>query len=62
MPMFTRVMPSFNVLIGTTALTFQVLVLYPWHLQLDEELKKLQQENERLANLVSTLHKRNQQP
>lgn len=52
---FSKFIPSFNILIGSTALTFQVLVLYPWHLKLDEELIQLQKENERLAKLVSAM-------
>jgi len=52
---FTRFLPSFNMLIGTTALTFQVMVLYPWHLKLDDELKALQVENEKLANVVRSM-------
>lgn len=33
-----------NFAIATTALGFQVFVLYPWHQELDADFKKLQQE------------------
>jgi hypothetical protein len=43
---FTRILPALSFTIGTTALMFQMTVLYPWHIELDEEfhiLKKAQQ-------------------
>jgi len=37
-----------NFAIATSALAFQVFVLYPWHEKLDEDFKELRQENLRL--------------
>jgi len=37
-----------NFLIATSALAFQVFVLYPWHNKLDEDFNELKQENLRL--------------
>ncbi|KAJ9626817.1 hypothetical protein H2204_009833 [Knufia peltigerae] len=37
-----------NFVIATSALAFQVFVLYPWHNKLDEDFKELKQENLRL--------------
>jgi len=37
-----------NFAIATSALVFQVFVLYPWHNKLDEDFKELRQENLRL--------------
>lgn len=34
-----------NFFIATTALAFQVFVLYPWHQQLDEDFEKLKKRN-----------------
>ncbi|KAH8807970.1 hypothetical protein F5884DRAFT_674371 [Xylogone sp. PMI_703] len=34
-----------NFFIATTALAFQVFVLYPWHQQLDEDFEKLKKHN-----------------
>lgn len=33
-----------NFAIGISALSFQVLVLYPWHQKLDEDFKQMKQE------------------
>jgi hypothetical protein len=41
-----------NFLIATSALAFQVFVLYPWHEKLDEEFKELKAENLRLMQQV----------
>ncbi|KAL6248718.1 hypothetical protein RBB50_003780 [Rhinocladiella similis] len=37
-----------NFVIASSALAFQVFVLYPWHNKLDEDFKELKQENLRL--------------
>ncbi|KIW17195.1 hypothetical protein PV08_04386 [Exophiala spinifera] len=37
-----------NFVIASSALAFQVFVLYPWHNKLDEDFEKLKQENTRL--------------
>jgi len=37
-----------NFAIATSALLFQVFVLYPWHQRLDEDFQALKTENQRL--------------
>ncbi len=50
-------LPYFNLLVGSTALTFQVTVLYPWHNELDREFKLLKAElKTALADTGSSLH------
>jgi hypothetical protein len=41
-----------NFLIATSALAFQVFVLYPWHSKLDEDFQELKQENLRLMQEI----------
>jgi hypothetical protein len=44
--LFARILPALSFTIGTTALLFQMTVLYPWHVELNEEfhiLKRAQQ-------------------
>ncbi|KAG0212846.1 hypothetical protein BGX28_005502 [Mortierella sp. GBA30] len=41
-----KALTVFNFIIGTSALSFQIGVLYPWHHQLDEDFKKLQLHHE----------------
>jgi hypothetical protein len=41
-----------NFLIATSALAFQVFVLYPWHSKLDEDFQELKQENMRLMQEI----------
>ncbi|EXJ91241.1 hypothetical protein A1O1_04351 [Capronia coronata CBS 617.96] len=48
MPAVARRFSITNFLIATTALAFQVFVLYPWHNKLDEDFMELKQENIRL--------------
>ncbi|KAK2739644.1 hypothetical protein FQN55_009380 [Onygenales sp. PD_40] len=64
--MFTRGFSLTNFVIGSSALCFQIFVLYPWHEQLDrdfEELRKAhidlvkQGEKDRTAELKS-IHER----
>jgi hypothetical protein len=43
MPFFKRYLPIISFVIGVSALSFQTLVLYPWHNQLDDEFKSLKQ-------------------
>ncbi|CAO3617917.1 unnamed protein product [Cunninghamella blakesleeana] len=50
MAFFTRAITITNFTIATTALGFQVFVLYPWHTQLDDEFKKLKQEHKQLLS------------
>lgn len=41
-----------NFAIATSALAFQVFVLYPWHNKLDQDFKELKEENIRLLQKV----------
>jgi hypothetical protein len=45
----TRRFSLTNFAIATSALCFQVFVLYPWHKQLDEDFAKLRKEHLRLV-------------
>ena len=42
--LFARAFSLTNFFIASTALAFQVGVLYPWHHELDEEFKELKHE------------------
>lgn len=50
-------MPSrlakFNFVIGMSALSFQLGVLYPWHTKLDDDFKKLEAEQ---MNQLASFH------
>jgi hypothetical protein len=48
MVVITRVISLTNFAIATSALAFQVGVLYPWHKQLDEDFEKLRTEHLRV--------------
>lgn len=39
--LFKKVFPAVNFLIATSALSFQVGVLYPWHEQLSKEMDEI---------------------
>lgn len=41
MVFFSKYLPIISFLVGSSALTFQVMVLYPWHNELDTEFKRL---------------------
>jgi hypothetical protein len=43
MVIFSRFLPITSFIVGSSALTFQITVLYPWHHELDNEFKKLKQ-------------------
>ena len=43
-PTFSRVLPYIILAIGSSALAFQTLILFPWHHQLDAEFKELRRE------------------
>ncbi|KIW32113.1 uncharacterized protein PV07_03683 [Cladophialophora immunda] len=47
---FTRGVSLTNFVIATSALGFQVFVLYPWHERLDEEFRRLKQEHLRVLH------------
>jgi hypothetical protein len=46
--LITRGFSLTNFVIGSSALGFQMFVLYPWHEKLDGEFKELQKEHARL--------------
>jgi hypothetical protein len=45
---FTRGVSLTNFVIATSALGFQVFVLYPWHKRLDEDFQNLRDEHVRI--------------
>jgi len=50
MPIFTRKISLTNFAIATSALGFQVFVLYPWHKRLDEDFEQLKEEHIRILH------------
>lgn len=48
MPAITRAISITNFVVASSALCFQVGVLYPWHKELDENFEKLKQEHVRV--------------
>lgn len=48
MPMVTRTFSLTNFVIASSALGFQVLVLYPWQKELDEGFRELRREHSRV--------------
>lgn len=51
MGFFKVYLPISSFIIGTTALLFQINVLYPWHMKLDEEfheIKRLKLETDKI--------------
>lgn len=42
MVFFKKYLPIISFIVGTTALTFQITVLYPWHNELDKDFHKLE--------------------
>ncbi|EME41814.1 hypothetical protein DOTSEDRAFT_110486, partial [Dothistroma septosporum NZE10] len=48
MPLIARRFSVTNFLIATSALGFQVFVLYPWHTKLDNDFAELKRENMKL--------------
>jgi len=45
MPRLTRGFSLTNFVIASSALAFQVFVLYPWHQKLDEDFEELKEEH-----------------
>jgi len=45
--LFSRVITTTNFVIATSALSFQVFALYPWHMELDKKFELLKAEQER---------------
>ncbi|KAL4740492.1 hypothetical protein BDV11DRAFT_185323 [Aspergillus similis] len=52
MPLITRGISLVNFTVASSALAFQVFVLYPWHNQLDDEFKALKNEHLRVLHKV----------
>ncbi|EHY60564.1 hypothetical protein ABEF95_010389 [Exophiala dermatitidis] len=52
MPLIARRFSITNFMIATSALAFQVFVLYPWHNKLDEDFKELKEENLKLMKEI----------
>ncbi|KAI0191058.1 mitochondrial phosphate carrier protein [Astrocystis sublimbata] len=48
----TRAISVTNFLVATSALSFQVCVLYPWHKQLDEDFEELKKEHLRVLGAI----------
>lgn len=48
----TRGISLVNFAVASSALAFQVFVLYPWHHQLDNEFKDLKQEHLRVLRQI----------
>ncbi|KAJ5365643.1 hypothetical protein N7517_008529 [Penicillium concentricum] len=48
----TRGISIINFGVASSALAFQVFVLYPWHHQLDDEFKALKKEHHRLLSQI----------
>jgi hypothetical protein len=42
-----KFLPVANLVVGCSALTFQTTVLYPWHIQIDEDFEKLKDSQEK---------------
>jgi hypothetical protein len=55
--MFTRGFSLTNFVIGSSALCFQICVLYPWHEKLDEEFSELKREHARLLEDTRERHR-----
>ena len=49
---FTRVVSLTNFMVATSALGFQVFVLYPWHKALDDGFEDLKKEHLKLLDAV----------
>lgn len=46
MVFYSKYLPVVSFVVGISALAFQTIVLYPWHNELDAELKRLKQQKE----------------
>lgn len=53
MPLLARRFSITNFVIASSALGFQIFVLYPWHTKLDEDFAELKRENLRLIQTVN---------
>jgi hypothetical protein len=55
--LITRGFSLTNFVIGSSALCFQIFVLYPWHEKLDEEFTELRKEHARLLEDTHNKHR-----
>ncbi|KAK4162900.1 putative mitochondrial phosphate carrier protein [Cladorrhinum sp. PSN259] len=53
MVFITRLISITNFCVATSALGFQVFVLYPWHKELDENFEKLKKEHLRVLDAIN---------
>lgn len=54
MAIITRAVSITNFLVASSALCFQVFVLYPWHKELDENFEKLKKEHIRVLDSIKS--------
>ncbi|KAE8356223.1 hypothetical protein BDV28DRAFT_127608 [Aspergillus coremiiformis] len=57
MVFITRGISLTNFLVASSALAFQVFVLYPWHKQLDESFEALKHEHLRVLQILDRVEK-----
>ncbi|KAL4970501.1 uncharacterized protein BDV14DRAFT_195188 [Aspergillus stella-maris] len=55
MPLITRGISLVNFMVASSALAFQVFVLYPWHNQLDDEFKALKREHLKVLGQIDRI-------
>lgn len=53
----TRAISFTNFMVASSALGFQVFVLYPWHEQLSEDFESLKKEHLRVLDVVGKMEK-----
>ncbi|KAI1057175.1 uncharacterized protein FIESC28_05627 [Fusarium coffeatum] len=58
----TRALSITNFVVASSALSFQVGVLYPWHKQLDDDFEALKREHLRVLTAVEGKVERTQEP
>ncbi|KAM5341710.1 hypothetical protein ACJ41O_014741 [Fusarium nematophilum] len=58
----TRALSVTNFVVASSALSFQVGVLYPWHKQLDDDFEKLKKEHIRVLNVIEDKSSTTQDP
>lgn len=55
--LITRGFSLTNFVIGSSALCFQIFVLYPWHEKLEVQFNKLTDEHESMLKSMRDIHK-----
>ncbi|KAJ4247788.1 hypothetical protein NW762_012997 [Fusarium torreyae] len=58
----TRALSVTNFVVASSALSFQVGVLYPWHKQLDDDFEALKREHLRVLTAVESKVEQTQDP